>query len=115
MGVDFMRRVKKTFTKSWDRARVRLCTPDLFTQPPDCAGHSVAFDLLGESNLKPGDLVTVEKDGADLVAWSCLTPVGRAPNPPANIVKAIDDACGIAKGTIYQVHPVSGVAEITLC
>ena len=31
MGADFIRKAAKTFTKSWDRHRLDLATPTLFT------------------------------------------------------------------------------------
>jgi hypothetical protein len=115
MGVDFLGRTKKTFHKSWDQARSRLFTSDLFLQIPDCAGHSAVFDLMGELNVKQGDLVTVEKVGGILVARHCLREVGRAANPPVEILKAVEDSCGVAKGTIHQIYAGAAVAEISLC
>ena len=115
MGADFPRRAKKTFDKSWDQARVQLCTADLFTQQPACAGQSAAFELLGDASLKAGDLVTVEKEGSDLVARRCLTPVARAVKPPIDMLKAFEDSCEIAQGTVHLIHSAAGVAEIGLC
>jgi hypothetical protein len=115
MGSDFIDRGKRTFAKSWDRARIRLCTSDLFTETPGCAGHSAAFDLLGDLGLKPGDTVVVAKEGCELVARNGLTTVGRAPNPPNDVLRAVEESCGMAKGMIDRLHTAAGVAEISLC
>jgi hypothetical protein len=88
MGSDFIDRGKRTFAKSWDRARLRLRTSDLFTETPGCAGHSAAFDLLGDLALKPGDTVVVQREGCELVARNGLTTIGRAPNPPNDVLRA---------------------------
>lgn len=115
MGAEFIRSAAKTFVKSWDHGRRMLGTADLFTRQPTSAAASAPFDLGRLVELHPGDVVTVEKSGDCLVARSGLSEVGRNIHPPAELLRAVDQSCGVAKGTVEIVHSVAGVAEISLC
>ena len=92
-----------------------LGTADLFTRQPSTAAASAPFDLGGSSEIHPGDRVTVEKLGDCLIARNGLSEVGRNLRPPAELLRAVDQSCGVAKGTVEIVHSVAGVAEISLC
>jgi hypothetical protein len=115
MGADFVQKAAKGFEKSWDRGRAALCTADLFTQMPSRAARTAAAEMLGDVALLPGDHVTVEKSGEILVARKGLTLVAHLNSPSAELVGAVDASCGIAKGTIEQVHELARVVEISLC
>jgi len=115
MGTDFIQKAAKSFEKSWDRGRVALGTANLFTQTPECAARTAAAEMLGNVSLKPGEHVTVEKSGTSLIARKGLTPVAQFNSPSADIVTAVEASCGIAKGTIEQVHELARVVEISLC
>lgn len=115
MGVEFIRKAAKPFKKHWDKSRRDLATADLFTRQPACAGRSAPFDLQQNVTLHVGDTVMVEAQGATLVARLSLTLVGRTDNPPTTLLRAVQDSCGIAKGTIEHIHSLAQVAEITLC
>lgn len=115
MGAEFIRRAAKTFRKRWDHGRRLLGTADLFTKQPEHAATSAPFELAGHGNLCSGDTVTVEKSGDTLIARSGLSEVARNLHPPTELLSAVDRSCGIAKGTVEQVHTVAGVVEISLC
>ena len=115
MGAEFIRRAARTFVKSWDHGRRMLGTADLFTLQPDAAAPSAPFELGGSSELHAGEKVTVEKLGNCLVARRGLSEIGRNLHPPAELLRAVDQSCGVAKGTVETVHQVAGVAEISLC
>jgi hypothetical protein len=115
MGSEFIRRAAASFRKSWDRGRVALGTADLFTCLPACAARSAAFDITGNAKLEPGGRVTVEPEGGGLVARRGLVEVARNMNPSAELLRAVHASCGVAKGTIEQVHHLADVAEISLC
>lgn len=115
MGAEFVRQAARSFKKRWDHGRRMLGTADLFTQQPTSAAASAPFDLGRGADLHPGDHVTVEKSGDCLVARSGLSEVGRNPRPPAELLRAVEQSCGIAKGTVETIHSVAGVAEISLC
>jgi hypothetical protein len=115
MGAEFIRRAAKTFVKRWDQGRKMLGTADLFTNEPDCAATSAPFDLAQNADLHAGETVTVEKEGEALVARHGLSEVARLVHPPSHLLQALDRSCGIAKGTVENVHVVARVAEISLC
>jgi hypothetical protein len=104
MGVAFIEKATPTFKKSWDRARVALATADLFTRAPNCAAGTAAADIVGNSTFHVGDHVTVEPQGRGLVALRGNVEVARFTSPSAQLLKAVIDSCGIAKGTVKQVH-----------
>jgi hypothetical protein len=115
MGIEFIQRAAKTFAKRWDHGRLMLGTADLFTREPTCETHSAPFDLARNADLHIGDTVIVEKEGDALVARFHLSEVARTAHPPADLLRAVDGSCGIAKGTIENIHALAGVAEISLC
>lgn len=115
MGAEFIRRAAKSFTKRWDESRKALATADLFTREPNCAGRSAPFDVAPNMAVRAGDVVVVEKEGTALVARRGLREVARAVSPPAELLRAVESSCGVAKGTIEQTHYVANVAEISLC
>ena len=115
MGVDFLERAKKTFKRSWDRERVALATPDLLRREPGCAGVSIAGDIVPGAEVEPGEKLTVELAPRGLIARRGLTEVVRMPDAAPEIVEAVRQGCGVAVGTVEQVHEPAGVAEISIC
>jgi hypothetical protein len=71
--------------------------------------------LAQSAEVHVGDTVTVEMEGPVLIARIRLNEVGRAENPPSEILSAVQGSCGIAKGLIEHVHGLARVAEIALC
>ncbi|WP_434615208.1 hypothetical protein [Azospirillum sp. B2RO_4] len=115
MGADFVEKATPSFLKSWDRGKVELATSDLFTRKPSKATRTAAADIIGNTNLSAGDKLTVEIRGGELFALRGNRSVAKFPNPSPALIQAIGDSCGIAKGTVEQVHIFSGVAEISIC
>jgi hypothetical protein len=117
MGVDFIKRAAKTFKKSWDEGRKELGTSKLFTREPQCVGRSAPFELAPNASLAVGDAVTVElaKVGSALIARRGLAEMAHADAPPPELIRALQDSCGIGKGTVEQFHGLSGVVEILIC
>ncbi len=115
MGADFIEKATPTFKKSWDRARTALATADLFTNAPSCAARTAAAEVIGKAQLKVGDRLTVEVQDGALVARRGNSDVARFTNPAPALVQAVEQSCGVAKGTVEQVHDLAGVAEISLC
>jgi hypothetical protein len=115
MGADFLERVKKTIKRSWDRQRVALATSTLLTRQPDGAGRSVVGEIVGDVKLSQGDKLTVEKDARGLIARRGLTDVVRIKDAPAEVIRGIDESCGVGVGTIDLVHGPAGVVEMTIC
>ena len=115
MGIEFVRHKAKPYRRRWDIGRRDLGTADLFTQEPTCVARMLPFDLSQSADVHVGDAVTVEINGAALIARVRLHEVARSENPPREILSAVQDSCGIAKGMIEQVHGLARVAEISLC
>jgi hypothetical protein len=115
MGADFLERAKKTIKRSWDRERVALATSDLLTREPGCVGRSVVGEIVGGAKLSPGEKLTVEKDARGLFARRGLTEVLRMPQAPLDVVRGVEESCGVGVGTVDQVHDLAGVVEITIC
>jgi hypothetical protein len=115
MGADFVRKAAKTFEKSWDKDRVELATANLFTQQPKCAARTSRADILGNAHLAAGDVVTVQAINGGLIAMRGLSRVARFSQPSTELIEGVNASCGVAKGTIEKVHPLSGVVEISIC
>lgn len=115
MGAEFIEKAAPSFKKSWDRARLRLATADLFTRSPDCAARTATADILSDAPLKIGDKLTVEAQGRTLVARRGNTDVARFTNPAPALLDAVNASSGIARGTVEQVYSIARVADISLC
>jgi len=115
MGADFVEKATPSFRKSWDRARVALATADLFTRTPECAARSTVADIVGNAQLKVGEQLTVEPQDGTLIARHGNRVVARIAKPRPDLMQAVEDSCGTAKGTVQQVHALARVAEISLC
>ena len=92
-----------------------MATADLFTRQPECAARSVAAEITGNASLEVGERLTVEPDGEGPVARRGIVEVARFPNPSPALVKAVKSSCGVASGTVEDVHDLAGIAEISLC
>ena len=115
MGIEFIRKAAKPFRRLWDEGRKALGTAGLFTEQPTPEGRSAPFDLAPDASLNVGDVVVVEAEGESLIARQRLHEVARIINPPAELLQAVQQSSGVAKGTIDQVHMLSRVAEISVC
>lgn len=115
MGADFVQKAAPTFKRTWDKGRLQLSTPDLFTSEASYAARTVAGDLLDNVDLKVGDALTVEMDGYELVARLGLKKILHFKNPSDEILKTVLAACGVAKGRVEQVYGFAKVAEVSLC
>ena len=115
MGADFIEKAAPSFRKSWDRARTALATADLSTNAPSSTARTAAAEVIGKTQLKVGDRLTVEARDGGLVARHGNSDVARFMDPAPALVQAVQESCGVAKGTVEQVHHMAGVAEISLC
>jgi hypothetical protein len=117
VGSEFIQKAAPACKKAWDRGRVRLSTPGLFTHEPLKAARTIAGEIVGQAEVCAGDGLTVEPDagGVGLVARRGLTEVLRFHRPPAAILQAVKESCGVASGRVEYVHDLAGVAEVSLC
>ena len=115
MGVDFIRKAAATFKKSWDRRRVELGTPDLLTVTPESSTETAAASIREGVSLQPGDAVTVQFADGDLIALQGVREVAQLLDPPPELVQAVRDSYGVARGRVEQVHEIAAVAELSIC
>jgi hypothetical protein len=115
MGSDFLERIRHSFKKTLDRARVDLATATLFTKSTSCAARTAAFEIGDGEYLRVGEQFVVEIDKRQLVARRGTTEAARCRTPPPDLFEAVEKSSGIAIGSIEVVHELAGVVEISLC
>jgi len=114
MGLDFVRRRAKTFTKAWNRNRLDLAQPTLFTRYPECRSRSVIADLAADAGVSQGSHIVVYARGSELVLVSGTTQVGAVPSPPSDLLSAIQDAGGCVLGHVTRINSISETADVEI-
>ena len=115
MGADFLDKATPTFKKSFDRARTKLATADLFTREPTANARTCAADIIGDASFAIGDHVVLEKFENRLIGRQGTREVLKISRPPAELVNAIENSSGVAKGIIQSIHQLAGVVELSTC
>jgi hypothetical protein len=115
VGVDFIGRVGRTYVKHIDGARARLGTSDLFTGTPEEDRPTYPIEIKRGAKLRTGQELTVEVSGESLVYRNVLSVVAQDDAPPADVLKAVRDSCGIATAIVHDVHELSSVVEVSFC
>ncbi|HMU22844.1 MAG TPA: hypothetical protein PKC48_11165 [Sphingorhabdus sp.] len=92
-----------------------MSTSDLFTQ--DMGDMCQTFPAVIESgaSLTPGEALTAEIAGGQLILTLDLRVVAIVSDPPGAVLNAVRDSCGIATAIVQEVHGISGIVEVTLC
>jgi hypothetical protein len=115
MGLDFIRRSAPSFKKSWNNGRKELATPNLFTRTAGARSRSVVAKSDESSEaLSPGSQITVASSGSELVMLKGNRRVGAALSAPADVIKGIKEAGGVAVGTVGTYHPLSKSFDVEL-
>ena len=114
MGVDFCRNKTRSFKKSWSGGAAKLSEPTLFTRYPECRSRSVLASLVGSANLQIGTELVVHVDGSSLALVRDTARVGTVPQPPADLLTAINGAGGCALGRVSQLNPMSETANVEI-
>lgn len=115
MGIEFIRKAAPAFRKRWDRDRLDLGTPTLFTQQPGCNSYSAIAGLRGGVSVEPGDNVTVQQTDRGVVAYKGAVEVGVFAAPTPDLLNILAEGYGIAPGRVEHVHPLAQAADIKLC
>jgi len=115
MGADFLDKATPTFKKSFDRARIKLATADLFTREPTANARTCAADIIGDASFAVGDHVVLEKSANRLIGRRGTREVLTISSPPSELVNAIENSSGVAKGIVKSVHQLAGVVELSTC
>ena len=114
MGLDFIRRAAKGFTKTWDRGRTSLATPSLFTRYPEARRRTVLAEMAPDCTPRVGAEFAVCVEGQRLVHIDETNRIGCLQNPPSDLVDAIRAAGGYALGQISHFNPISGTADVEI-
>jgi hypothetical protein len=115
MGADFCEKAAPRFKKCWDNGRLDVVTKDLFTRLPTTNSRAFEADLIGSASLTKGEKVTIDKVGKSLIVSRGHTELARCDDAPSVMVEAIEANCGIAQGSVDEVHEMAGVVEISIC
>ena len=115
MGVDFIRKAAKSFKKGLDQSRIDLCTPDLFTQKPNCEPRTYAASIQENYELTTGEDLCIRFAGDKVVAQRGMSIVAEFDTPPSELIRALRDSFGEACGTVQEVHRMAETAEISIC
>jgi hypothetical protein len=112
MGLDFIRRAARSFTKGWDRSQKDLAQPTLFTRYPECRTRTINADISDLVRVTEGEQVMICVSGGALALVRETTFVGVVQSPPPDLFRAIRDAGDYALGHIVQINPLSGTADV---
>jgi hypothetical protein len=115
MGIDFIRRAAPSFSKSMDRRRVELGTPDLFSLKLEGKPRAYAAAMQRGEQLAEGDKLCVCLKDNQVIALRGLSPVAQIRNPPAELLTGLKASFGEACGVVQVVHVKACIAEITVC
>jgi len=114
MGLDFIRRAARSFTKSWNRGATELSQPTLFTRYPECRSRSVVAAIENNAAVEVGAPLAVHVEGPSLALVRETTRVGTVSSPPHDLFTAIQGAGGCAMGRVSQLNPLSGTAHVEI-
>ena len=115
MGAEFLKRTRPSHVKSIDTGRVKLGTPNLFTQTPVEQSRCAVATLKHGAKLAVGETLIVEPNGAELIASRGNNEVARIKSPSADVVRAICSRGGVAKGEVRRINKLSNTVDISLC
>ena len=115
MGADFLQKAGRTINVAWDRQRLALATPDLFSRGFEAPCTVEPAEIVTGAKLTVGEELTVELSDRGLVAIRGMTEVARFNAASKRLLNAVAAAGGIVAGTVENLHPTAGIAEIEIC
>jgi hypothetical protein len=114
MGVDFVSGKAKRFAKGWDREAIALGCPDLFKPPPASERRLIQGELNPGARVQVGDVLVARLTDSGLVAYRMEVAVVMFEAPPAEVLAAVQDGCGVATARIVEVGELSGTVKVSL-
>lgn len=115
MGSEWERKRAEGFKKRLDQKLVELGTPNLFTQQPERAPRVAAADIADGASVSPRQDILIQKIGDRLAVMCGLRDVGQLSNPHPEIVSAVENSFGVARGIVQVFHQEASIAEISIC
>ncbi len=113
MGLDFIKRRRPSFEKSWSRGLRELSEPDLFNAAPGEPSRSLIANLFTMS-AKEGEELIALADGTRLMLTRGVTRIGCIEDPPAELISELQEIGGFAYGKIDRVNLLSETAEVRI-
>jgi hypothetical protein len=117
MGIDWIDQCAPTWNRSWDRGRIELSKPDLFT--PETPRIQRTFRAICEQGqtdkLIEGKPYNLRFENGALLIYEGVVHVATSDSPPAEIVRLIQEkGMGHAVGTVTRIYPISGGADVAV-
>lgn len=113
MGLDFIKRARPTFEKSWSRWLRELSEPGLFNSPPGEPSKSLIANL-STMSLGEGEELIALVDGNRITLTHGITRVGCIEEAPAELVSQIEEIGGFAYAKIERMNFLSETAEVRI-
>jgi hypothetical protein len=115
MGLDFIRRCAPSFHRALDRRAIELNTPTLFSNDVAFVARTAEAEVRRGHVITAGEKMLLRSFGDKLVLQRANVIVAELNNPPVEFSNFVRARCGIAGAEVKAVHPLSGVAEVSLC
>ena len=112
MGLDFITKKAKFFTKMWDGGREALAAPDLLSPEEQWEEQLLLFDVHQGCTLAEGEELLVQVSGQTLVALRGHDAVATAANPPESVMIAVRRAKGYVLARVARFSAVSCTADL---
>ncbi len=114
MGVDFIAG-KKNFQKGWDREEALLNCSDLFRVQPTSKARQIEGELREQASAEVAEELIIRRlEDGSVVACRMNQVIADFPNPPSDIVTALEASNGVACGTIENVGLFGGTIRVSL-
>src|SRR5439155_450366 len=114
MGLAFISKTGKQSRKRWDAQRIRLSTPNLFSQLAESVRTIVVVPLNG-FDFCEGQRFELDVRGDRINVYHNRQLVGICDRPARSLLIAAKDVGGKILGEFQQMREHSGVAEIVVC
>ena len=117
MGVDFIGKIKKTFKKGIDRARIERGTPDLFSTKMTEEPRSYTVSLINSRHglTDKSSVIVNLQDCGKIVIMKELDVIGSFISPSEELVQTLNASEGEACGRVVAVYDAAMLAEILVC
>jgi hypothetical protein len=111
MGLDFIRRGRRSFEKAWSNGAVELSNPDLFNSPPGKPSRFLLASIFSAS-LHEGEQLIAMVDGERILLTRDLAKVGCIEQAPSELIAHLREMGGFGYAVAERLNPLSESAEI---
>ena len=111
MGLDFIRRGRRSFEKAWSNGVAELSNPDLFNSPPGKPSRFLLASLFIAS-LQEGEELVAVVDGERILLTRDLSKVACIDQAPSELISHLREMGGFGYSVIQRLNALSGTAEV---